>query len=319
VTGRSRSIAATAERNVTETPPPRVVLAWAADGVGSGSRVRAVHRLSGGIAQTTHALTIDDAGGRRHRLVLQRWLRPEWQTDPGFDPAKEAAVLTSLEGSSLPAPRLVRVDPLGTETGAPALLMTRLPGAAPSVGLVSRPESLSALGATLARVHTVSVSGDLSGILPAYAPFGELPDVTIPSATTKPGLWRQALAEAGNAESSASAANGAFLHRDFHPGNTLWMGGRLTGIVDWTSASWGPPAADLAHLRINLVVLVGRWAAGAAQAAYESHGGVRIDARRHDLRTVFDFLSDAPAATTHEPILSRIEGYLEDLLDGRAG
>lgn len=25
----------------------------------------------------------------------------------------------------------------------------------------------------------------------------------------------------------------------------LWVGGRLTAVVDWTYASWGPPGVDL--------------------------------------------------------------------------
>jgi len=53
------------------------------------------------------------------------------------------------------------------------------------------------------------------------------------------------------------------IHRDPHPGNTLWEGRRLTGIVDWTTGSAGPPAVDLAHLRVNLACLHGTAASGA--------------------------------------------------------
>ena len=46
-----------------------------------------------------------------------------------------------------------------------------------------------------------------------------------------------------------------FIHRDYHPGNTLWLGERLAAIVDWSSASFGPPGIDLSHMRANLAIL----------------------------------------------------------------
>ncbi|MGH2744028.1 MAG: phosphotransferase [Thermoleophilaceae bacterium] len=36
------------------------------------------------------------------------------------------------------------------------------------------------------------------------------------------------------------------------PGNTLWRSGRLSGVVDWTQASWGPASIDLEWMRWNL-------------------------------------------------------------------
>ena len=81
--------------------------------MGPGTRLRASRPLSGGIAQATDALTIDDRTGRRHRLVLQRWLRPETDGDPGFTPGKEAAVLETMATTTVPVPRVVAVDPDG--------------------------------------------------------------------------------------------------------------------------------------------------------------------------------------------------------------
>ena len=44
-----------------------------------------------------------------------------------------------------------------------------------------------------------------------------------------------------------------FIHRDFHPGNLLWRRRRLTGVVDWESASVGPPDVDVGHCRLNFL------------------------------------------------------------------
>ena len=48
-----------------------------------------------------------------------------------------------------------------------------------------------------------------------------------------------------------------FLHRDFHPGNVLWTGAAVTGLVDWASAAIGPAAADVGHCRWNLARKLG--------------------------------------------------------------
>jgi aminoglycoside phosphotransferase (APT) family kinase protein len=74
---------------------------------------------------------------------------------------------------------------------------------------------------------------------------------------------------------------GRFLHRDFHPGNVLFdvppptpAGARITGVVDWASASWGPADLDVAHCSVNLALLHGpEWGLRFPEA-YEEASGV---------------------------------------------
>jgi hypothetical protein len=293
------------------------VLVWAAAAVGPGARVRSIRPLGGGIAQATDALTIDDAAGRRHRLVLQRWIRPGWEADdPGFDPAKEAAVLAALEPTNIPAPRLVAVDPDGSSAGVPALLTGRLPGRQPRVGQVARPQTLAILGAMLAEIHRVGADlahdRALRAVVPPYRPFGDLAEAVVPAASRRPDLWQAALSIAGS--TPAAAAPAILIHRDYHAWNTLWVGDRLTGVVDWTSASWGPPAADLAHLRVDLVVDVSMAAAVLARQAFVAAGGDLTNGRHHQLRTVFDYLTDLDPATMHPSAVGRLDAFLELVL-----
>jgi hypothetical protein len=308
---------ATTDYPAWRTPPERRALAWAAAAVGPGARVRSVRTLGGGIAEATDALTIDDATRIRHRLVLQRWIRPGWETDdPGFDPAKEAAVLTALERTVIPAPRLVAVDPDGSQAGVPALLTERLPGRQPTVREIARPATLATLGSMLAEIHRVGAGLEgnptLRAIVPPYLPFGALAAAVIPTTTRRPDLWQAALAGAGSVP--ARPATPTLIHRDYHAWNTLWLAGRLTGIVDWTSTSWGPPAADLAHLRIDLVVDVSLEAAVLARAAFASAGGDLTNARHHQLRTVFDYLTDNDPASFDEAVVGRLDAFLELVL-----
>lgn len=274
-----------------------------------------MRRLGGGIAQASDALTIDDATGRRHRLVLQRWIRPGWESDdPGFDPGKEAAVLAALRGGPVPVPRVVAVDPDGAASGAPALLTERVPGRQPSPAQIVRPATLEILGRTLARIHEIgrsSVGARLRDVVPAYWAFGDLTPARIPATTRRPDLWRTALEVAADAPSIPAPAT--LLHRDYHAWNTLWVGDRLTGVVDWTSASWGPPAADLAHLRVDLVVDISVDSAVIARAAYAGAGGNLANARHHQMRTVFDYLGDTDLSAIPGSV-ERLDRFLEVVL-----
>ncbi len=309
----------TTERPAWRMAPDRAALAWAAAAIGPRARVRSVRPLGGGIAEATDAVTIDDASGRRHRLVLQRWIRPGWETDdPGFDPAKEAVVLAALAPTTIPAPQLVAVDADGRAAGVPALLTRRLSGRPPTVRQIQRPEALTALGEALAKIHRIGagLAGDeaLRRVVPVYAPFGDLARPNIPPATRRPDLWQAALALADQAP-PPDLAHATLLHRDYHAWNTLWVDGRLTGIVDWTSASWGPPAADLAHLRIDLAVGVSVAPAVGARAAFAAAGGDLTNARHHQLRTVFDYLTDNDVESLTPDAVDRLDAFLALVLD----
>ena len=74
----------------------------------------------------------------------------------------------------------------------------------------------------------------------------------------RPGWWRDAaLWDRAVRQTTTARPHGpaVFIHRDFHPGNLLWSGRTLTGIVDWVNACVGPAEVDVAHLRVNLAVL----------------------------------------------------------------
>ena len=83
-------------------------------------------------------------------------------------------------------------------------------------------------------------------------------------ATTKAGTWpgppwwrdAQTWERAVRQTSTARPTGpGVLIHRDFHPGNLLWTGPDITGIVDWVNTCVGPAEFDAAHMRVNLAVL----------------------------------------------------------------
>jgi aminoglycoside phosphotransferase (APT) family kinase protein len=62
-------------------------------------------------------------------------------------------------------------------------------------------------------------------------------------------MWEQVIEITA---SDPPAGRTRFIHRDYHPGNVLAEDGRVTAVVDWPTAAWGPPGIDLARMRLNL-------------------------------------------------------------------
>src|ERR1035441_1150256 len=122
--------------------PPDQTLAWVARSVGPKAQVRSWRRITGGITSSVHLVSVNTPNEPR-RLILKRWVEGDLEQSRGWvehDPLPvdleqsrgwvehEAEVLRALERTGLASPRLVACS-LGAETdGAPALLMTRLPG-----------------------------------------------------------------------------------------------------------------------------------------------------------------------------------------------
>jgi len=153
--------------------------------------------------------------------------------------AREAAALATLAGSGVPAPRLIAAS----ERAPAALLMTRLDGS-PDLDI---PDPVAIVD-LLEAIHAVP-PGPLARW--SYRAYHEDRDLARPRWWRDAGLWDRAVRQTTTAQ---PGSQGVLIHRDFHPGNILWTGRSLTGIVDWVNACVGPAAIDTAHLRVNLAV-----------------------------------------------------------------
>ena len=66
------------------------------------------------------------------------------------------------------------------------------------------------------------------------------------------------------------------VHDDFWPGNTVWHGGKLTGVVDWTHAEAGDPRTDVSQCRIDLAIILDLPAAETFREAYRSNAAAPV-------------------------------------------
>jgi aminoglycoside phosphotransferase (APT) family kinase protein len=191
------------------------------------------------------------------RFVLRRYLDADEVTR---HPHRVDDEVRALEGACAVlgdrVPRPIAFDGKGGHAGHPALLMTHLRGTPVVHGL--HPELLVE---PLARLHHAEVEVRL----PPYRHWFDLERSRVPRRPSSSHAWRR-LTEIVSAPEPASPL--VFLHRDYHPGNLLWDGGQMTGIVDWVVACRGPAAVDVAHTRCNLALTDGIEAADRFLAEY---------------------------------------------------
>jgi aminoglycoside phosphotransferase (APT) family kinase protein len=291
--------------------PPAPALQWVCEAIGAGSRIISVQPLpSSWLAN--HAITLADGHDRRHRLVLRRWSRPGWDLDdPDYTAQREVTILGLLADTAVPAPGLVAADPDGTVCDVPALLLTRLPGRPPGPASADQRGFLAQLAGALPLIH--AVNDPTRELVPAYRTYVRLQGLTLPAWVPATPTWQRAFELAAG---PAPESHHCFIHRDYHHGNTLWAGGRLTGVVDWTQASWGPASVDLGHMRWNLA-----WDYGipAAEEFLAIHQTLTAGAIPHhpywDVVTVIDLVGDIdPADPLPSDDLAALEAYVAAVL-----
>lgn len=290
-------------------PPPDEALKWALGCISRADEIVAVQSL-GGTWHANHAIDVLDRDGRLHRLVLRRWARPDWDlADPELTADREAAILELLSSSLVPSPLLVAADPAGQNCDVPALLLRRLPGDPPRQREAPDPH-LDQLAAVLQLIH--SVDGGASRAVPAYRRYYDPDRIVLPDWLEAP-LWNLAVEAVAR---PAPAGPTCFIHRDYHPGNTLWSEGRLTGVVDWTQGSWGPPSVDLGHMRWNLAIAYGPEVAARFLDLYRARPGDLFEHDPYwDLVTLVDLMADVGDDSPLTPRdLDRLERYLAEIL-----
>jgi aminoglycoside phosphotransferase (APT) family kinase protein len=216
------------------------VLRWVKDA--TGARPVGSEALAGATSSSVFSLTFDDGTQR----VLRQHTNDEWLANEPDLAAREAIALRALTDSAVIAPTLIAVDESGEFCGRPAVLMTKLAGE-PDMGSRAR---FRALAGTLPPLHAWPVPGGL----PAFMPYQEQAQRSVPAWTSIPQVWAAAIDVCASPSPSGPIA---FIHRDYHPGNVLFEGDRLTGIVDWVNACAGPPEIDIAHCRINIALAHG--------------------------------------------------------------
>lgn len=293
----------------------QVVLEWMATALGAQVDELAAERLPGATSSVLYRIRLR-AAAEPTELVLRLFTNGEWlRQEPDLVRHEAASVRCAAQAPGIvPTPRLVAADETGEICGAPAILMTALPG---RVDLQPTDQGgwLSQMARTLAEVHRLNA--------PDYRAYTDLAALRPPGWSSRGDAWERAIRLA---QAPAPPAPSRFIHRDYHPCNLLWEGGRISGVVDWVNACQGPAGIDVGHCRANLAALSGLEAADRFLTAYRAEAGSAFSYHPYwDLVSLLDFLPDpltvypgwiafGVTGLTERLLAERLEAYLLSLL-----
>ncbi|MEV0396375.1 phosphotransferase family protein [Polymorphospora rubra] len=249
-----------------------LTLAWVSRHLEVGERIVRIEVLHGGITAEMRRLTIATRDGSTRDLVLRSFVDLYYLGHAEDWLHREAAALSLLTGTGVPAPGLVAVDPTAAYCEYPSLLMTHLAGRTvlDDEGVETR---VPLLARQLVAIHALRPAERPK----EYVTLTTADTVVIPRGADA-AAWEAAI---DVIRRPAPPYEGRFLHRDFQPGNVLFdvppsraAGAQIAGVVDWAATSWGPADLDVAHCSTNLALLHGpAWGLRFAEA-YEEAGGV---------------------------------------------
>lgn len=224
------------------------IVEWIKSQLGSQAEIIENIRLQGSTSSDLFTIRIREKS-QVYELVLRLLTNQEWlQTEPDLVD-HEAAALIMAKQSGLPVPEVVAWDAQGANCGVPAVLMTAVPGKV-NLHPLDFDDWLKQMASALQPLHEL----DVAEFRWQYFCYNNIKTLKVPEWSAQPGLWQRAIEIVNQ---PPPVTNYCFIHRDYHPMNTLWQGETLSGVVDWVNACRGPAPFDLAWNRLNLMLMYG--------------------------------------------------------------
>lgn len=293
--------------------PSVETLRWAEDAMNPTSEVLKVRPLQrDGMAVHVVDMTVM---GLHTRVVLRRFVDADrLASDPWYVPANEVAVVKIAESAAIRMPSLLASDLVPDRCEVPTLLYNHLDGREPTGRVRNLDSFLEQLAEGLVAIHAIDL-GAKPAALPHYERYTPLSELEAPAWSAVPATWERIIELVAGPE---PATPRGFIHRDYHPQNTLWRkDGTMTGTVDWTAGSWGPRAIDVARMRQNLAWDYSIEAADSFLQRYESlSGGPVVDLDYWELVDVADGAQRTIWTVDEDdgPSIKRFDAWLPTLL-----
>lgn len=268
-----------------------VLSRFIAEQTGHGAEVRDLARIPGGFSYETWKLRAawSEGGVRQEARLIMRKAPRGGVLEP-YDASKEFRVLKALEGTPVPAPRALWVDPTGNVLGTSFYLMEFVEGEVPlpwdeSIPPETRAEMHRQYADALAALHSVDWEARQLAFLgvpvdrsdPAALEIDRCEE-TLARVELRPyPVVHEVIAwlRARRPRTPKLVLN----HDDYRMGNFVWRDGHIVAFLDWERAFVGDPMADVAFSR--LAELAG-WCSitGAMAQRYTERSGIAIDEER---------------------------------------
>jgi aminoglycoside phosphotransferase (APT) family kinase protein len=244
---------------MTADPWTPAAIAAAVAAVEPGLRVVHTWPLTGGIAAAMTAVEVERPDGTIARFVLRSARRDEHEAH-WFPVAREYALLVALDlltGADVPAPHPRRLDESCTLRDRPFAVLDFIDGEL-RFSTTDPHGTARSYAAQLAVIHRIDGERPEFAALPRRTPYIAHHLAHPPEAfdeSVREGAVRVALRARWPPPEPERLS---LLHGDFWPGNILWNGDRIAGVLDWEDACVGDPLADVGVTRLDLL-----WAFGA--------------------------------------------------------
>jgi aminoglycoside phosphotransferase (APT) family kinase protein len=224
---------------------------------------RPLVRLGGGAFSEVYRFEVaNPPTGMPAKLVLR--LIPHG----GLDARREAAIQEGARAGGVPAPCVFITESDAAVLGAPFVVMEQMPGrgflggiewyrfAADFPKVVARwPSAFDLTMDTLAKA-------DVAEVISALPRYGLGRDdvlferhVATVETRAEGDLGMLPLAEWIKANLPPQPESPSLVHGDLWPANVLFRGGSISGLVDWSRAGLGDPAADIGFARVGLALM----------------------------------------------------------------
>jgi aminoglycoside phosphotransferase (APT) family kinase protein len=233
---------------------PDDLVSWI-ESVGGG-RLLSADRMPGGARKEAWFIDLEGAGGAVTSLFLRYDRSDPARTKDPWTLHREATVYLALQDGPVPVPRVLGVHPVHQ-----AMLSERVEGGT-WFSRIADPDEQEATArdfmTKLAALHALDVA---ALDLPAFPRVGSVAEAVLAELDE----WEGVLAARGGAPDPALAFSLRWLRShipsydglpvlvqgDTGPGNFMYLGGRVTAVVDWELAHLGDPMDDIAWLSLR--------------------------------------------------------------------
>jgi aminoglycoside phosphotransferase (APT) family kinase protein len=219
------------------------------------------YRVEGGLGGTIDVLISGD-----RKVVLRRF----WLPEPGEpNPAEgEARALVLAARHGIPAPEPLWVDRIGLFPER-AILLSFVEGRV-NLSPADPLDWAAQLADVLIAIHRMQPSdADAAWFLTIHDDDDHIDHDAVMGHRLGSRLW-EARREAAR---RLVPVETGYVHHDFWPGNTLWVGENLSAVVDWEGGGIGDPALDVAYCSFDMRMLGLDHAADHFLAVYRERSG----------------------------------------------
>lgn len=251
---------------------------WICQALHSGAVLRSAERLIGATTADLFLCTVDIGSTNESiRVVLRRYADSNGIATNPKAATNEAWALQTAALAKVATPSLIAVNDTCDDGHFAMTLTSYLSGR-----VVTTPDDMDAwlreMAGAMYAIHQVAVEDNA----PDYFPWYYENRLALPEWSNRHREWERVIQGALGAAPNEPRH---FIHRDFHPCNVLFVGDKLSGVIDWVYSCRGMAGVDIAHCRWNLALMHGMHAADRFVDIYREFTG-----RNWQYNPYFDFV-----------------------------